>query len=103
MTKPGAARNFPSDVKLAMAELYAAGKTGREIALLFDTTAWTVLSVVKQAGVPLRYTTWKLTDDQKVSLVAAYLNGETAASVAYRFNVTVGTVWKHVARRGSRL
>lgn len=75
---------------------YQGGRTGRELAEQYGLARSTVIGLLRQHGVAVRYP--RVTPDEVAEMVRLYQSGVRQVDIAARFGRDPGNVW-HVLKR----
>jgi DNA-binding transcriptional regulator LsrR (DeoR family) len=79
---------------------YKAGRTGRELAERYGLARSTVIGLLRQYGVAVRYP--RVTPDEATEMVRLYQSGVRQVDIAARFGRDPGNIW-HVLKRAGAL
>lgn len=79
---------------------YQAGRTGRELAQQYGLARSTVIELLRQHGVAVRYP--RVTAEEAAEMVRLYQSGIRQVDIAARFGRAPGNIW-HVLNRAGAL
>ncbi len=78
---------------------YQAGRTGRELADQYGLARSTVIKLLRQHGVAVRYP--RITPDAAAEMVRLYRAGIRQMDIAARFGRDPGNIWHVLKRAGA--
>jgi DNA-binding transcriptional regulator LsrR (DeoR family) len=78
---------------------YQAGSTGRELAERYGLARSTVIGLLRQHGVAVRYP--RVTPDEAAEIVQLYRTGMRQVDIAARFGRDPGNIWHVLKRAGA--
>lgn len=78
---------------------YQAGRTGRELAEQYSLARSTVIGLLRQHGVAVRYP--RVTAEEAAEMVRLYRTGMRQVDIAARFGRDPGNIWHVLKRAGA--
>lgn len=78
---------------------YQAGRTGRELAEQYGLARSTVIGLLRQHGITVRYP--RVTPDESAEMVHLYRAGVRQVDIAARFGRAPGNIWHVLNRAGA--